>query len=54
VRKVESLMMTGAANAALVKVQAKWLDLVVMCGVVTRHGMRGYRGVRRAASLNPL
>jgi len=47
-------MMTGAANAALVKVQAKWLDLVVMCGVVTRHGMRGYRGVRRAASLNPL
>lgn len=37
-------MVTGAANAALVKVQAKWLDLVVMCGDITRQGRRGYRG----------
>ena len=44
VRKVQTLMMTGAANIALVKVQAQWLDLVVKCGGVTRQGMRGYRG----------
>jgi hypothetical protein len=34
VRSVQSVMVTGAA---------KWLDLVVMYGVVTRQGTRVYR-----------
>jgi hypothetical protein len=39
-------MVTGAVNDALVKLQAKWLDLVVTCGVEGRRGYRGQEGYR--------